>query len=367
MSRNNITLEACDGKLVIDEEAYICQSSGVLQDMIKTFGKDVVRREGIPRLPIRAATLSMILWWCKYHANNKLRTKGGFYTNFDEGQRIQKWDTEFMRVEADTLFDILRAANYLDISDLFDTGCKKAADMVRAGSLGALSGLPNDIQIEIGQHLPPYAFLDAAAAGIVPGTAAQIKQAKQWTSLIKNDEWFLAALAFGANPMLVAKDFDAPRYLVLADLDKTGQLKHGLRAEKTILNSLQPGDWNNASGEFTVKDGTVYNIWNAEFGHYSPVSNFRQRLVKSREDGKLEVSVMYLKSPKVHRLVCSNFCEDSRRMVVRTTHIHPHYPCLVDHLIVEAEERPSILEDPNIMVRMGGASEFNGTSVVASS
>jgi hypothetical protein len=52
----------------------------------------------------------------------------------------------------------------------------------------------------------------------------------------------LRLLSFGANPMLVAKDFDRPRYLVLADLDKTGNLKHGLETKKTILNNLQLGN-----------------------------------------------------------------------------------------------------------------------------
>jgi hypothetical protein len=95
----------------------------------------------------------------------------------------------------------------------------------------------------------------------------------------------------------------------LADLDHTGYPKHELPAQRKIPSNLQPGIWDNSSGEFTTEGGTIYNLWNAQFGHYSPVSNFRERLVKTREDGQWEVSVIYLKSPKIHRLVCSKFRE----------------------------------------------------------
>ena len=181
-------------------------------------------------------------------------------------KRIQEWDTEFMRLESHTLFDILRTANYLDIPGLLETGSKKAAAMIKNGSFGGLSGLPDDIQIQIAEKLLPHAFLEAASEGLVPVTTAQMRHATICTNLIKSDEWFQAALEAEANPMLVAKDLNDPQYLVLSDLDHNGDFKYTLPYRNGILDYLQPGSY--FQGEPTVFDGTIFNIWNAPFGKF---------------------------------------------------------------------------------------------------
>ncbi|KAH8755086.1 hypothetical protein F5883DRAFT_368430, partial [Diaporthe sp. PMI_573] len=92
---------------------------GVLQNMIE---------EGVPRLPITVATLTMILQWCKYHVNNGHLTKSGSY---HDRQRIWEWETQFLCLEEDTLFDVLHRANFLQIRDLFEAACRKAAAMIK--------------------------------------------------------------------------------------------------------------------------------------------------------------------------------------------------------------------------------------------
>lgn len=37
---------------------------------------------------------------------------------------IDEWDKEFMNVDQGTLFELILAANYLDIRSLLDLGCK---------------------------------------------------------------------------------------------------------------------------------------------------------------------------------------------------------------------------------------------------
>ena len=42
-----------------------------------------------------------------------------------------KWDAEFVKVDDETLFNLILAANYLDIKSLLDLTCKAVADEIK--------------------------------------------------------------------------------------------------------------------------------------------------------------------------------------------------------------------------------------------
>ncbi|KAI8927235.1 Skp1 family, dimerization domain-containing protein [Entophlyctis helioformis] len=44
---------------------------------------------------------------------------------------IDEWDKEFINVDQGTLFEIILAANYLDMKNLLDLGCKTVANMIK--------------------------------------------------------------------------------------------------------------------------------------------------------------------------------------------------------------------------------------------
>lgn len=48
---------------------------------------------------------------------------------------ISDWDKEFMKMDQETLFEIILAANYLDIKGLLDLGCKTVANMIKGKSV----------------------------------------------------------------------------------------------------------------------------------------------------------------------------------------------------------------------------------------
>lgn len=87
------------------------------------------------------STLTKVIEYCKYHveANRDKKTE-------DE---MKNWDSEFVKVEQSLLFELILAANYLNIKDLLDLTCQKVADMIRVGAswfgsraeLAALFGL----------------------------------------------------------------------------------------------------------------------------------------------------------------------------------------------------------------------------------
>ncbi|CAO2141552.1 unnamed protein product [Urochloa humidicola] len=47
------------------------------------------------------------------------------------GEDLKNWDADFVKVDQATLFDLILAANYLNIKGLLDLTCQTVADMIK--------------------------------------------------------------------------------------------------------------------------------------------------------------------------------------------------------------------------------------------
>ena len=111
--------------------------------MLEDCGGDDDQEEAIVPLPnVNSEILRRILQWAEYHKNDddavpndeadkekneREKRNGG-------GAGIPPWDVEFLKVDQDTLFDIILAANYLDVKVLMDAACKTVANMIKGKS-----------------------------------------------------------------------------------------------------------------------------------------------------------------------------------------------------------------------------------------
>ncbi|XP_044489396.1 SKP1-like protein 1B [Mangifera indica] len=59
-------------------------------------------------------------------ANNKIN-----HSNAAAEEDLKNWDAEFVKVDQATLFDLILAANYLNIKGLLDLTCQTVADMIK--------------------------------------------------------------------------------------------------------------------------------------------------------------------------------------------------------------------------------------------
>lgn len=60
---------------------------------------------------------------------------------------ISDWDRNFINVDKETLFEIINAANYLEVKGLLELGCKTVANMIKGKSveeMRVILGIPAD-------------------------------------------------------------------------------------------------------------------------------------------------------------------------------------------------------------------------------
>ncbi|KNA12383.1 hypothetical protein SOVF_126430, partial [Spinacia oleracea] len=69
---------------------------------------------------------------------------------------LKKWDAEFMNVDQNTLYDLILAANYLDIRSLLDLTCQTVANMIKGKNpeeIRKTFNIKNDFTPEEEQHV----------------------------------------------------------------------------------------------------------------------------------------------------------------------------------------------------------------------
>ena len=77
----------------------------------------------MPLPNVESSILARVIEYCEYHHKS---TK----ENIPEDDQ-NTWDKEFVRVDDEILFNMILAANFLDIKTLLDLTCKKVAEYIK--------------------------------------------------------------------------------------------------------------------------------------------------------------------------------------------------------------------------------------------
>ncbi|XP_031265435.1 SKP1-like protein 1B [Pistacia vera] len=117
-----ITLKSSDGEAFEVDEVVALESQ-----TIKHMIEDDCADNGIPLPNVTSKILSKVIEYCKKHVEaTKADDRAA---GVDE--ELKAWDAEFVKVDQATLFDLILAANYLNIKSLLDLTCQTVADMIK--------------------------------------------------------------------------------------------------------------------------------------------------------------------------------------------------------------------------------------------
>ncbi|KAJ6010458.1 hypothetical protein N7451_001870 [Penicillium sp. IBT 35674x] len=124
-----ISLMSSDDALVTVERA-VAERSILIKNMLEDLGDS---GEAIPIPNVNETVLKKVIEWCDHHKNDP-HTAGDDDDNRRKTTDIDEWDQKFMQVDQEMLFEVILAANYLDIKALLDVGCKTVANMIKGKS-----------------------------------------------------------------------------------------------------------------------------------------------------------------------------------------------------------------------------------------
>ncbi|PIA44728.1 hypothetical protein AQUCO_01700373v1 [Aquilegia coerulea] len=113
-----VTLNSSDGESFDVEEAVITQSQ-----TIKHMIEDDCADNGIPLPNVTAKILAKVIEYLKKHVGVEGQSR--------EEEGLKTWDSDFVRVDQATMFDLILAANYLNIKSLLDLTCQTVADNIK--------------------------------------------------------------------------------------------------------------------------------------------------------------------------------------------------------------------------------------------
>jgi len=123
MAEKRVKLKSSDDEMFEVDEAVAFESQ-TMKNMIEDTGID----NPIPLPNVTSKILAKVIEYCKYHVENQKTSEDKPATPEDE---IKAWDAEFVKVDQATLFELILAANYLNIKNLLDLTCQTVADMIK--------------------------------------------------------------------------------------------------------------------------------------------------------------------------------------------------------------------------------------------
>jgi S-phase kinase-associated protein 1 len=85
----------------------------------------------IPLPNVKSAILNKVVAYLKYHVDNPAKEIEKPLKSANMNEVVSQWDADFVDVEQELLFELILAANYMDIKPLLDLTCAKVASMIK--------------------------------------------------------------------------------------------------------------------------------------------------------------------------------------------------------------------------------------------
>ncbi|MQM04121.1 hypothetical protein Taro_036911 [Colocasia esculenta] len=120
-----LTLKSSDGEVFEVEEAVAMESQ-----TIRNLIEDECTADAIPLPNVAGRILAKVIEFCKKHVESAAK-KGDESADRVVDDELKTWDADFVKVDQATLFDLILAANYLNIKSLLDLTCQTVADMIK--------------------------------------------------------------------------------------------------------------------------------------------------------------------------------------------------------------------------------------------
>ncbi|KAH9859218.1 hypothetical protein J1614_012234 [Plenodomus biglobosus] len=115
----------------------VAERSILIKKLLEDLGGDT--EEAIPIPNVKEAVMKKVLEWCDHHKSDPPASQDHDLDSRMNSTDIDEWDQMFMQVDQEMLFDIIIAAQYLEVKALLDIACKTVANMIKGNSRDEIS------------------------------------------------------------------------------------------------------------------------------------------------------------------------------------------------------------------------------------
>ncbi|KAL6179016.1 hypothetical protein ACLB2K_050532 [Fragaria x ananassa] len=122
-NKKMLTLKSEDEEVFEIEEAVAVQSQ-----TIKHMVEDDCADNAIPLPNVKGPILAKVIEYLKKHVAD---AEDNNESKKEDAESLKEFDEEFVKVDQSVLFDLILAANYLNIKELLDLTCQAVADMIK--------------------------------------------------------------------------------------------------------------------------------------------------------------------------------------------------------------------------------------------
>ncbi|KAH7484375.1 hypothetical protein PRIC1_003684 [Phytophthora ramorum] len=112
----------------------VSRSVAAMSELVKTLISDDADDDEVQEIPlpnVKSPVLSKVIEFCSQHHNSPMREIEKPLKSADMHDVVSDWDANFVDIEQEILFELILAANYMDIKSLLDLACAKVASMIK--------------------------------------------------------------------------------------------------------------------------------------------------------------------------------------------------------------------------------------------
>lgn len=142
MTKNLTLLSSEQVKINIDSKS--AERSSLLKGLIQDYTEDT----DIPMPEIKTDILKKCVDYLTHYKDSEPREIPKPLPSPNLLDVTDEWDVNFISIDLDSVFDLINAANYLDIKQLLDLSCAKIASTMKGKSaeeIRAIFNLENDL------------------------------------------------------------------------------------------------------------------------------------------------------------------------------------------------------------------------------
>jgi len=103
----------------------------IMSELVKTMAEGDKEESTIPLPNVKSNVLQKVIQYMEYHHHSQPKEIEKPLKSANMSEVVSQWDAEFVEVDQEMLFELILAANYMDIKPLLDLTCAKVASMIK--------------------------------------------------------------------------------------------------------------------------------------------------------------------------------------------------------------------------------------------